>query len=746
MVLKRGAALSLALGLLSSTLAADLPKVETSEGVVHLTRAEYDRLRDAAEAAEEAAGAAPRKTAVQSPPAIDSALLELSASAERTVLDVTLDVTVKPPGSDARITWPLSGSGFLDLLTEKGPLPVAIASDGRTFVFRRPGRYRLTARTVLRDAARGRTDHRLFQLQAPPAASVRLIARSTLAGSELALGDEPLAAGVARPVPAGAPLTVTMKLPARLPETAEKAVVVAEVVDVVRLERDRVARRTVLRISVSRAEIADLPVVLPRESEWIETTGPEEPRLETADGRSTLVFTKPWKGDRTYSIRTSSPRRTEAPLDLVPTTVPGAASSRGYLLVTSSPLYDVKPARLEGLARTDAADLPVFARPFADGATRAYRVASPASARATFTAVRRTVVAPPDTLLTEASLLTVFGDGQTRLDRRRFTVETKRTFFEMPLDAAEEVLSVSVDGAPVAPHGEEGTLVVFLPPSASASRVIEVDAKRKDAGPPASGDFGVAQAALPAAASVVSWTIVLPDDRRYRFVASSGIQKAGWSADAPAMVTRSDVKPASWMASPAPKGELNLQVADRDGTPLPGVSIQLKDARSGVTRAGVTDSDGKARFWNLPDSDYVVESSLAGFGRSERRVPLRGGAGANVNETLKLSSVAETITVTADTPMIDMSRSEQSYRADDVRKQLDRMTKESLPAGRDSQTIVGGMANQNTFVVDGVSTTQSTAGVWSLPVAITGRGKRLTLSGPLVGAAPLSVSLAVKRR
>jgi len=695
-------------------------------GVIRLPRAEYDRLKDRAESALEAE---PRKTAVQKTPSIEAALYELAVAQDRTSLDVTLDVLVGLPGTDARVTWPLAGVGFLDLLSEKGPAPVVVEGGGKAFVFRRPGRYRLTARYLLRNVETAGGERRTYALQAVPAASARLVARTSVAGSELTLGNDALAPGVPRPVPAGAPLRVSVRLPARLPATLEKPVVTAEVLDVARLERERISQRTILKLQVSRAELGELAVTLPEGSEVLETTGPEEPRVESAGGKTTLVFTRPWKGERTFSIRSVRAKTGDA-VALVPSSVPSAASMRGSLVVLPTPLHQVVNVSLTGLVRIDLADLPPFARPFGQRGARAYRV-SGAAPRYSFDAPRRALVSPPEALLSEASILTVFSDGKSRMDRRRFRVETKRPFFQVPLDPAEEVLSVSVDGVPVTPRSEEGMLVVTFSGAPGRPRVLELHAKRKDAGPPASGDFTVSQPALPASASVASWTVVLPDDRKYQVVSSSGIQRAGWSADAPTVATRSDTKPANWLAAGGKVDNLAVRVKSQQNARLAGSLVQLRDEKTGAVHTGFTDKDGEARFKDLPKGRYVVESNLSGFVKSERRVEV------------------------SDSSILDL----EMGQADVGVMSSPSTVPEGMPAaaGPAPSTKATHLDVQEASVVGATSVeldaekraakedVANTAGLRSLAVEITGTGKRLSLSGPLVGATPLSVTLKVRK-
>jgi len=765
------------------------PRPADGAGVVRLSRSEYDKLKDAAEAA---ALAPARRRTPEAPPALETATYELRIDGERTVLDVTADVSVKPPANDARLT--LTGPGLLDALSDRGPGTVAAFTDPSakktTLLFRKEGRYRVTARYLPFERREG--DRRVVDFTALPAASARLVVASLAPGLELSASaggapDEPLAGGATRPVPASAFVRLTVKNPARVPTAAERPVLLAEVVDVVRPERERVTVRTVVKAAVSRAELVDLVLAVPAGSELVSVTGPEEPQSTTdlARGLVTLRLARPLLGEATFSALFVRPAPAEGePIELVPTRLPDATSVKGFLLVAPTPLRDQSPLRLDGLARTDVADLPPVARPFAEaGGTRAYRVTNGASARLVLKAPLRQVVAPPDTLLHEARLLTVFGDGTSRVDRRRFVLETKRPYFSVPLESDEEVLSVSVDQAPVKPQTDAGALVVLLPPSRAPRRLVDVTTKRKGAAPPKSGEVTIGHGPLPGTASLATWTIVVPEDRRYRVVSTSGIRKAGWSQDAPAETKTYQVSSSSWMGS----GSLAFRVADTNGQPLPGVSVRLRGP-GGASISGVTDAQGNVRFQNLGAGSYQAESQLAGFNTVRKKVSAVAGNEQTIAMPMSLSAKEEVV-VTGESPVIDTSRSSIGYvqpgrppgpasgrqllskdkerderaKREPVAQAVEVPASTPEPAaeavGGDAGVeggveggVAGGIAGgvlaatsmDNSFVVDGVNVVQNQAGVRSLPMDVTGHGKRLVLSGPLVGGSPLSVTLKVK--
>src|SRR5262249_42368765 len=55
------------------------------------------------------------------------------------------------------------------------------------------------------------------------------------------------------------------------------------------------------------------------------------------------------------------------------------------------------------------------------------------------------------------------------------------------------------------------------------------------------------------------------------------------------------------------------RVADKDGGPLPGVTITAKDAGTGLTRSTVSGGDGTFRLPALPVGTYDVNAELSGF-------------------------------------------------------------------------------------------------------------------------------------
>jgi len=93
-------------------------------------------------------------------------------------------------------------------------------------------------------------------------------------------------------------------------------------------------------------------------------------------------------------------------------------------------------------------------------------------------------------------------------------------------------------------------------------------------------------------------------------------------------------------------------VIDKTGVPLPGVTVTL-DADGAAATVGVTDANG--RFWlatATPPSQFTVIAELAGYGRQSRHFNT-APSGGDVELTIS-PAVAESITVTAEAPLLDV--------------------------------------------------------------------------------------------
>ena len=101
-------------------------------------------------------------------------------------------------------------------------------------------------------------------------------------------------------------------------------------------------------------------------------------------------------------------------------------------------------------------------------------------------------------------------------------------------------------------------------------------------------------------------------------------------------------------------GEIYGRAADKSGAVLPGVTVTIEGPALIAPRVSVTSETGSYRAPELPIGTYSVTFKLPGFRTmvmQDIRVTI--GFRAQVNGTLDLSSVQETVTVTGESPIVD---------------------------------------------------------------------------------------------
>src|SRR5712675_3733755 len=92
-------------------------------------------------------------------------------------------------------------------------------------------------------------------------------------------------------------------------------------------------------------------------------------------------------------------------------------------------------------------------------------------------------------------------------------------------------------------------------------------------------------------------------------------------------------------AAQKPTFDIEGVVTDAQQAVLPGATVTLQSAATGLSREIATDANGRYVFTALPPAgQYVLQTTLAGFA-TERRENLTFNAGQRVvlNVTLKLS-------------------------------------------------------------------------------------------------------------
>ncbi len=125
-------------------------------------------------------------------------------------------------------------------------------------------------------------------------------------------------------------------------------------------------------------------------------------------------------------------------------------------------------------------------------------------------------------------------------------------------------------------------------------------------------------------------------------------------------------------------GTITGTVTDNTGGVLPGVTVTVSGERLiGGSRAVVSDARGAYHVGDLPPGTYTVKFELAGF-KTVERTDIRVSAGftATINAQLAVGAVEETVTVTGESPVVDVkSNVQQTIMSQELL--------EGIPTGRD---------------------------------------------------------------
>ena len=186
-------------------------------------------------------------------------------------------------------------------------------------------------------------------------------------------------------------------------------------------------------------------------------------------------------------------------------------------------------------------------------------------------------------------------------------------------------------------------------------------------------------------------------------------------------------------------GSISGRVLDQQKLAVPGVTVTATGPQG--SRSAVTDADGRYQIPFLTPGNYDVRAELQGFKAFEQKgITVRLGQVAEVPVSMQVGGVAETISVTAETPLINT-------RSTTIGNVMDTDTLRNFPVGRTfaqtlyltpgvsssgtagaaNPSISGGTGLENLYIVDGANVTNTGYG---------GLGSYSTTFGSLGNATP----------
>ncbi|HET7436946.1 MAG TPA: carboxypeptidase regulatory-like domain-containing protein [Thermoanaerobaculia bacterium] len=147
------------------------------------------------------------------------------------------------------------------------------------------------------------------------------------------------------------------------------------------------------------------------------------------------------------------------------------------------------------------------------------------------------------------------------------------------------------------------------------------------------------------------------------------------------------------------------------GSPLPGATVTISSPQLQGTRTEVTDTNGAYRFANIAPGDYTVRFEMESMQAVTRTVKVSLTSTSRADAEMRLSQVAESITVTASAPAV--------VETTEIQTNITQNLVEALPVNRTllgavnlapgvtnngpggNTAISGGFAYDSTYYVDG---------------------------------------------
>jgi hypothetical protein len=118
-------------------------------------------------------------------------------------------------------------------------------------------------------------------------------------------------------------------------------------------------------------------------------------------------------------------------------------------------------------------------------------------------------------------------------------------------------------------------------------------------------------------------------------------------------------------------------VKDSSGAVLPGVTVEASSpALIEKSRSTVTDGNGAYQIIQLQPGIYTITFTLPGFSTYKREgIELGGNFVATVTAEMKVGALTETVTVSGETPLVDV-------RSSSVQKVVTKEVVDAIPTGR----------------------------------------------------------------
>ena len=659
-------------GYASSALAQEpLRGPQGGAGTVTMSRSEYDRLLDLST----------RRPPVDTAPAASLSRADIRVRVAGLSARATMRVDGEVFRSGVAKVTLIKGATLLEARLDNRPLPVIAESGAHVALVTGPGVFSAALEVgVPLSLTPGRG---AFVLPVPASGSVTatidvpgdqtdvhlstgLILRRTSAGGRTT---------VEATLTPGAPTEVWWSTHDSAPANgaARDVRLLADVKSIVTIGDADVRLVSLVDTTIVQGEPSQISVTIPAGFEVVSVSGASLERTETLAGQVTLFLSDPALRRHQFLVSLERPHSAGSfTLQSGFPTLPAAQRETGEVAVEGLGTLEVTSPETPGLRRMDVRELdPSIGAAARQALLAAYRYQRTGDTTPALTLdVRRFADSEVLAAVAERAVATTLltAEGRALTEVTMWIRNRAQSFMKVALPAGATMLSVEVAGSPARPvEGKDGSRVPLLRPGFVPQGLYLVSFVYLHSGTPflKKGDMQMTLPKMDVPVNVVEWELFVPDrfrvDRFAGDMFDAGLMTnsyviAGLDAVSGGVGGGRGGGVAS-RPSPLPppqSGQINGRVVDASGAALPGVTVSV-DA-DGRRQNVVTDANGSYVVSNLPTGIVTLQAQLSGFNETRRAVQF-DQRGQQVEMTLAIGSTTETVTVMADSPLIDTKQS-----------------------------------------------------------------------------------------
>jgi hypothetical protein len=655
----------------SATAAAQAPTPVTKS--VTMTLTEYNRLLDLAARAPVTPAAAPVASVVSqaelrvtvdrdaargvfslSGQVLQSGLNRVALVSGATIIDATADGRPVPLVADGQVLHALVA----------GPASFALNLEwGAPLVFR-PGRASFVLPVPPAGAARATID--IPGDQADVRLSAGLVTRRTVANGRTI---------VEATLDPGAATEVWWSMRDTAAATAAKDVrALADVMTLITLDEADVRMAALVGITVTQGELRTLAIRLPAGYELQSVSGNTLEAFAPLVGEVVLTVGNP--AARSHQFLVTLERQHQGGtfnFDTGLVSLKDVQRERGEVAVEGVGTMDLTAAERPGLHRIDVRELNTSVHALSRlpilSAFRYQRPAESAAPTLAFSVKRfedAGVLAAAAERATATTLIT--SEGRALTEVQLVLRNRSQPFLKVELPPGADIVSVDLAGRSAKPaSGPDGTRIPLRRPGLSTVAPYTVSFVYVHAGTPfqKKGDIEMALPRMDVPIGLVQWELFVPEQYQARAIDGNVIDARRFSnftmrsANEGLALGGGAKRPVSPVRLVPPvdalPGQIRGRVADHYNAVLPGATVEIRVGT--FASAAVSDNAGGFTFSNVPPGEVLLSTSLMGF-ETKRTTFMFDGNPRRLEVGLELGALTETVTVTAESPVIDTSRSQ----------------------------------------------------------------------------------------